>query len=527
VPAGSPATMDVQTVDGFIFPLTLTLGGQFNVPGKQYGQPVYGLAQSAPVNRAAVFSAYSSFMSAQGAAGAPYLDMVFGSFAGQSAGILNPGAYLTAVNAQNEYLNLDSDLNTEFDTDLATLFATGTLKIKGVASAVGDTGPAISADTYSVTSTANQTYPGTSVSLPALQFTGDNNGSVFTVFNPVGIAVLTDAMGAPITGTVNGNTLTLASAVNGLANGMYVAGAGLSTASGLSTVTIQNVNGNVITLSGSFGQPAPNSQYAFSQLPQLVMFQTPGQMVFANSGVFADNTIQYAKGSAQATVLGNLENQLVSALNRGVAVNATALNPGSAGGSSAFWGDQRNWYPASATQNLFSLFMHTGAVGSTPIFTQPVGASSWLNARNQIMGSAYGFAFDENGGPVPPAPSGQPEVPSKFDQNVPVGATLQVTFGPWTASNTGGVNTNLAKKDLKILQRDIARVKRTQSGSARAQALKQLKFAQTVARSLMDDPYNSARAALLKRVMKATKIKNPKVRARQFKILQRQFKRLG
>lgn len=173
-------------------------------------------------------------------------------------------------------------------------------------------------------------------------------------------------------------------------------------------------------------------QYSFSKLPFLVMFQTPGQMVFANSGAFADGTIQFAAGSGQATVLGSLENWIVTALNRGVGLGA--LNPGTAGGTGAFWGDQRNWYPAGSVQNLFSLFMHAGQVSTTPIFFQPLNAAAWPNARGQVMGSAYGFAYDENGGPVPPAPVGQPEVPSKFDQNVPPGAAIQVTFGPWTAS---------------------------------------------------------------------------------------------
>jgi hypothetical protein len=268
-----------------------------------------------------------------------------------------------------------------------------------------------------------------------LKFIGETDASTFYVFNPVGLSVLTDDAGAEITGTINGSTLTLNSTVSALQTGMYVSGAGISPTAGNSTTTIIAINGNAITLSASFGTPAPNSQYLFSKLPVLTIFQTPGQMVFANSGVFADNTVQFASGTATATVLGNLENQIVSALNRGVALNATALNPGAAGGTSAIWGDQTYWYPASATQNIFSLFMHNGQISGVPIFFQPTGASTWPNARNQTMGSAYGFAYDENGGPVPPAPVGQPEVPSKFDQNVPVGATIQITFGPWTGTS--------------------------------------------------------------------------------------------
>jgi hypothetical protein len=428
--------MDVQTVDGFIFPLTITLNNQINVAGQQYGQPVYTSGQTATVNRADIFTAFTSFMQGEGTAGQPYLDLIFGagSVAGQAGGILNPGAYLSAVDSTNQFLHLDSSLNTVWNTDLTTLFSTTTLRVQGAASGAGDSGPVIPAQSYTVTP-VTQTYPNTSVSLPALTFTGETDASVFHVLNPVGLSVLTNDAGGAITGTINGNTLTLNSPVSALQTGMYVSGAGIPTAGGNSTTTISVVSGNnkVFGLSGSFGKPAPNSQYVFSKLPALVTFQTPGQMVFANSGVFADNTVQFGAGTSSATVLGSLENFLVTALNRGVALNATALNPGSSGGTSAVWGNQTNWYPAGTTQNLFSLFMHVGQINGTPIFFQPANAAAWPNARGQTMGAAYGFAFDENGGPVPPAPVNQPEVPSKFDQNVPVGATIQITFGPWSS----------------------------------------------------------------------------------------------
>lgn len=437
IPANAASTIDVQTVDGFTVPLTITLNNNINVAGQQYGQPIYSTGQSAIVNREAIFTAYNSFMQAEGTAGTPYLDLVYGAgtVAGQAAGILNPYAYLSEVTGTNAYANLDSALNGVFDADLTTLFGTATLSVQGVASGASDSGTPIPADIYTSSVVASQTYPGTSVTLPALKFTGTNNpGNVFYVYNPVGLTVTTDSSGDQIVGSISDSTLTLNTTVNGLQVGMYVLGAGVPTPSGQSATTITAINGNVLTLSQSLGTPAANSQYLFCKLPFTSMFVTTGQMVFGNTGVFADNTLQFAAGSASATVLGNLENQLVSALNRGVGVAAGALSPGTSGGTSAYWGDQRNWYPSSGVQNLFSLFMHAGQISGTPIFFLPANAANWPNARGQVMGSAYGFGFDENGGPVPPAPSGQPEVPSKFDQNVPVGATIQVTFGPWTGT---------------------------------------------------------------------------------------------
>src|SRR5581483_10151045 len=114
VPAGGLPTIDVQTVDGFIFPMTLTLFDSGNNPLGQVGQPPYPPGAQAVVNRNDVFAAYTTFMTAQGGAGAPYLALPFApnSIAGQSGGILNPGAFLAATNATNELVNLSSPLNT-------------------------------------------------------------------------------------------------------------------------------------------------------------------------------------------------------------------------------------------------------------------------------------------------------------------------------------------------------------------------------------------------------------------------------
>jgi hypothetical protein len=109
---GGLPTVDVQTVDGFIFPLTLTLNSGLG----QVGQPL----TDPTVNRASILAAYTPFMNAQGAAGAPYQALAFApnSIAGQSGGIVNPGLYLAAG------ANSGSALNTVWNTDLNTLFAT-------------------------------------------------------------------------------------------------------------------------------------------------------------------------------------------------------------------------------------------------------------------------------------------------------------------------------------------------------------------------------------------------------------------
>lgn len=90
------------------------------------------------------------------------------------------------------------------------------------------------------------------------------------------------------------------------------------------------------------------------------------QMVFACNGVFADNTQQYPTDATKSSLLATLENQLVSALNRGVASLPTSQ-----------WPIVANQYQPTAAANFYAGFFHQPTVS--------------------IGGFAYGFAFDDQG----------------------------------------------------------------------------------------------------------------------------------
>lgn len=421
VDPGYGSVIDVQTVDGFTLPVTITLN-----QGGAVGQPL----DNPGVTRSAIINAYAPFITALGNTAAPFLKL---QYAQNSGGLLNPGLYLGETDTTNQLLHLDSTLNGWFDADLTTLFSNTKLSIQGVGG-----GTTILPDVYTVTSTAAQTVPGSSsLKHAALQFTGSTNKQVFTVFNPVGLCTMSfhgSAGAVPITGVLDNATLTFTTPLppgTDLQVGMFVTGAGVDP----NKTTIQTINktSGIITsvvLTGSIlTGKTPTAQFGFSKAPG--MFMTSGAMVFGNAGVFA-----FAPGlnADQQAVLLNLQNQMVSALNRGVA--NLAPTSGSAGYTSQYWGTQTNWYPANTVQNLFSLFMHTATVAVTkpvaanvPIFIQAPGSTTC--ARGTTMGQAYGFAYDENAGPIPPAPTGQPEVPSKYDP-LPVGTTgLTVTLGAW------------------------------------------------------------------------------------------------
>lgn len=410
------AVIDLQSVDGLTFPLNLTLNDSLGA----VGQP---LSTNTGFNRGTIFAAYKTFMDGIGSKAAPFLDLQYSS---NSGGLLNPGLYLTETNLTNELTNLGSPLNSLFDNDLKTLFSNSQLSLQGVSA--GST----SADIYTVASTGEQPLPTTNgLSHPALQFKGKTNGLTLNVFSPLGLCTLAfdnSGTNTAISGQLDDTALTFDTALPGdtdIVVGMYVSGAGVDP----NNTTVKSVTrdaGNNITgivISGTeTGKPAP-SQYGFSKIPG--MFMTSGAMVFANAGVFAYSGSYSAE---QSTVVLNLQNQLVSALNRGVA--NTSPTSGADGYSSQYWGTQTKWYPANATQNLFSLFMHTAAVDEIPIFIQAAGSVAC--AQGTKMGQAYGFAYDENAGPVPPAPPGQPEVPSKFDP-LPAGANvLTITLGAWS-----------------------------------------------------------------------------------------------
>ncbi|MEI8381916.1 MAG: beta-1,3-glucanase family protein [Planctomycetota bacterium] len=411
------AVIDLQTVDGLTFPVNLTLNDSLGA----VGQPPAG------VHRNGIFDAYKPYMKSLGSEADPFLDLQYSE---NSGGLLNPGIYLTETNATNEQTNLKNPLNTYFDAELKSLFANRNLSIQGVA--MGN----IAADVYTVAAIGEQRLPTKNgLTHLAMQFKGRKTGIDLKIFSPLGLCTLTfekNGVQTAISGQLNDTTLTFDTALPAETNivvGMYASGAGVDpTSTTVKSVTRDSkkqITGVVINGTET-GKPAP-SQYGFSKIPSL--FMTSGAMVFANAGVFA-----YSEGytADQSAVVLNLQNQIVSALNRGIA-NAAPM-AGVDGRTSEYWGTQAHWYPKGTTQNLFSLFMHTATVtvgkDQIPIFIQ--AKNSVKCARGTIMGQAYGFAYDENAGPVPPAPPGQPEVPAKYDP-LPKGANvLAITLGAWS-----------------------------------------------------------------------------------------------
>ncbi len=111
-------------------------------------------------------------------------------------------------------------------------------------------------------------------------------------------------------------------------------------------------------------------------------------MVFACNGIFADNVPRYGSpgpsltsmSALQSSLLANIENQLVSALNRGIANAATTAYPD----TTAAWAGAGHlaFYPASAAANFYAGYLHATVAG----------------VQVSVGGLAYGFAYDDQGG---------------------------------------------------------------------------------------------------------------------------------
>lgn len=446
---GGLPTIDVSTVDAFSFPLTLTPHDTAGNYLGQVGQPLQG----ASANRSAIARAYTAFMTAPGREAYKTLKV------DASQQLLNPYTYLTQTSGTNPLPSKAADpLNTVFDASLSRLFSSSGWSV------TGKDGHVYTAKSgwYRYGTLRTPVFPWLPVRLQGLQFTG--NGDKLHVFNPVGVNVATGADGQAITATttvrstaaflgrlrggvrgggtpqLNKITLSHAPAPGTLDVGMYVFGQHFDQQDGKATNYITGISrdrsGNtVVTLKHALPWAVADDQVVFSPIPDLsIMKASSGAMTFGASGFFADATTQGETGVA-ATVLLDIENQIDAALNRGVAVVPSVqgmpgpLTPSQTGYASQYWGTESNWYPAGQTQNEFALFMHTATIDNAAIFVRPTNPAS--TKTGAPMGMAYGFSYDENPGPVPPAPANQAQVPSKFDPVPAATRSITITLGPW------------------------------------------------------------------------------------------------
>lgn len=409
--------IDVSTVDGFFFPLSI-------VAQDASGKELDRLGQPAGVSAEDVVNAYQPFMNSLTTGGRstkPYKDLIYKADKDLKA-LLNPGLYL---------VNNTSELETVFNKALDSLF-TQDLNMN-----IWQNGQAGFNAYYDVSPVSNLTFPGTTNKHQALEFTSAGKETLH-VFNPVGFSVVSYADAAtktrkPIMGTVNTDKLTFTTALPqdvGLEVGMYVSSGGGSIDGITKIVSIETNKTDSTIVSVMLDSTSTNYstpfQYEFAKAPTHY-YSSPGEMVFAGSGLMNDGSNRYANVNTQIVVNG-LENQISTALNRGVGVK-DFTGETTSGRTTIYWATETKWYPQGTAQNYFSYFMHTATISNgTPIFTYP--ADSVKSARGAYMARSYGFAYDEN--PNPKGGINQPQVPSEFSGAFPKGTTqFKLELGPW------------------------------------------------------------------------------------------------
>lgn len=179
--------------------------------------------------------------------------------------------------------------------------------------------------------------------------------------------------------------------------------------------------------------PAGNFNISFSvdkPTPQNVF---PNTLSTQNQSL-ANATWAWAQGNIPATPAGTVQDQIVMAFCRGVALDGvlTAATSTAAGQSNAAWTTTTEWYKehmtAAGIESVycpFSKFLHFGTL-SLSGDTDFTGTTSISTG-----GLAYGFSEDE----IPAAADGLPGAsvggPSKMDGTVADGATMTLTVNPW------------------------------------------------------------------------------------------------
>ena len=371
----------------------------------------------------------------------------------------------STCNLTGALLNWADPLSTYFDTQLSSFFQNAMNLL-----AMGDGTASISEAPWKVTSNTTNCPIYQNPDGHSLVFNdqdGTGAGQTFIICNPVGQIV---QVPAPTIYSQSGQTIQLQ-----ITGTQYAQYSGYSSWNfgqpeagvfGTPTITsgpLQYCGGNpCITVTGAFNPSF--THWAFSNISSTypgLMWETSGQMVFANDGAFSSWSPKYLSGDL-STVALSVERNIVAAFSRGVAncnnltmtgavskpsfcskVTAAPLNSAVTYGttpSDAYWANETNWYPANGSQDYYTQYIHTaqlqgnsvavGAACTAPgvcsnIFMVPnnyianpptncSGTASGIATSNQgiPMGMGYGFAYDENPDYLASNP---PQVPSKLD----------------------------------------------------------------------------------------------------------------
>jgi hypothetical protein len=289
------------------------------------------------------------------------------------------GTVIASINAANSSINVNAPaIATQTDTVLTFIDNSSILLSHATTASAANTTLTFTDPNYDTSALANY-FNGVIQQL----FETGNNTLTLTVPNPgYGAANNTVNPNDPANYTFNG-TRTTVTVPNMLgANQTY------NVFSFNGTVANQTIT--LFVYEPLFASNTANASYPLA--PQFLVqgtntiasgLETPGAMVFGCDGTFADNTLQFpGSDPSQYTVsltnlksnlLGNIENQIVSAINRGVALRPTSE-----------WGDVHYFYKYDPLYNPDSIWNYY--------------AQYFHEQYVSIDGKTYGFAYDDQKG---------------------------------------------------------------------------------------------------------------------------------
>ncbi len=437
--SGGALHIDVQTVDGFVFPLTLTPSTGGGTELGQVGQPV----PPTGIDRADILSSYASFIPS----GSPYLNLVYQSESidSQAAGILNPGAYLAGG------ANSGSSLNTIWHPVLAQLYQ-NTQQIPNYAlSMVGDDG-----DYYKGTlKTLTQLPGGQTGSFNVIDFVGYTdsaetmpNGNEFYIYDPdtADPEAPNYNLSAGYQVFANDGVYNDSSANVLIQQNSNPTPTPTQVALGLERDIVCALNRGVALLGPTDGLKGDDSAYWGTETnwyPYAVTDTNPTHVenlfaLFMHTATVGGSTLftlptgggpvtsitSAAESGTTVTITTSAAHNLV----RGQQVEITGVSVAGYNGTFTITGTTATTFTFTDANGLASASGGTATGGAVP------------DAAGTLMDQAYGFAYDES----PPHGPGynQPNVPSKFDPTPSGTAALAIDVGPWAGAVVTGVNPN-------------------------------------------------------------------------------------
>lgn len=172
----------------------------------------------------------------------------------------------------------------------------------------------------------------------------------------------------------------------------------------------------------------PNPAFPTAAAPSWIprTNESASQMVFACDGVFADNTGRPNFSTTQSAILGDLENSISAALNRGIVLN-----------DSTTWGDASKWFPQSGIYNYWVQYWHqNGLAVNNQAYAFPYDDKFGTSTNLQQNSVGLVTIILGSWGSLPSSQTSFTTFPASANQDGPISLSATVTGTSTTPTGT-------------------------------------------------------------------------------------------